>query len=257
MEPVRSGRLLDDRKGPGSTAALADDSRSEVGGGSRTSGSAAAASGQSGGRFGLSGLGSQGGYIEGGGGPSRGPMGGGSRGSLDVEAFARRVVAQGITDEGICPDLTWGLFNGALRPMLVHGFRIVKHGRAGKPKHRLMWLSDDLTELLWRTDRVLDRVLGDGQRGIPMIHVVGVTAGAQTQLLAARVAQGRIDIADSACLFSLLTPDRTLDMQAASPAQAAVLVRAFRFLVTQLQHVAKVNVRKRILGADHPDADEW
>jgi len=256
MEPVRTGGLLEDRRVKGSTAALANDSRSEIGGAGRSSGGGAVDEASSG-HFGLRGLGSQGGYIEGTGGPSRGPISTGARGSLDVESFAKRVVAQGITDEGICPELTWGLFNGALRPMLVHGFRIVKHGRAGKPKQRLMWLSDDLTELLWRTDRVLDRVLGDGQRGIPMIHVVGVTAGAQTQLLASRVATGRIDLANSSRLFSLLTTERTLDMQAASPAQAAVLVRAFRFLVTQLQHVAKVNVRKRILGEDHPDADQW
>jgi hypothetical protein len=115
--------------------------------------------------------------------------------------------------------------------MLVHGFQIVKHGRSGKPKARLMWLSDDLTELLWRTDRVLDRLVGDGQRGIPMIHVVGVTAGTQTQLLAARVALGRIALGASPCFFSLLTPSRTLDMQAAAPATTS-MGWSFRFGAT-------------------------
>ena len=162
-------------------------------------------------------------------------------GALDVEAFAQQVLSSGALDS---EDMSWSTFHVALRPLVVHGFQVVKHGRTGGAKPRHMWLSDDLTEVHWRTGRLLDRLMGDTQRSIPMLHVVGVTRGISTQLLCQRASEGGVDAASADTFFSLLTSSRTLDMQAATEAQAAVLAAAFAFLVKQLQHVAKVGVRR-------------
>jgi hypothetical protein len=158
--------------------------------------------------------------------------------SLDIEAFAQTTVSRGACDDGGGDGdgdagLTAADFDVLFRPMLVHGFTLVKHGRQGPPKKRRFWMSHRLTRLYWDSSKVSEVVLGTGERCIEMSEVVQIVDGVGTDLLRRRVGRGEVLASQQGRFFSLVTKDRTFDLEAASVAQRKVLVRAFAFLLNQ------------------------
>ena len=57
-----------------------------------------------------------------------------------------------------------------------------------------------------------------------------MTVGLATDLLRRKLGRGEVFGGHAERFFSLVTPDRTIDLEAASAAQARILVRAFAFL---------------------------
>lgn len=129
--------------------------------------------------------------------------------------------------------LTWQDFDILFRPILIHGFVLIKHGRSGEPKRRRFWMTNSLNRLYWDTNKIMELVR-HGQRHINMADVNNIVDGIGTDLMRKKVARGELRSGDSARCFSLLTTVRTFDLEASSVAQKKVLLRAFNFLVSHL-----------------------
>ena len=85
-----------------------------------------------------------------------------------------------------------------------------------------------LATLKWESARLQDLFVGE--RAIELASVVGVVEGISTDLLRRKLACGEIFGGHANRFFSLVMPDRSVDLEASSSAQAKVLARAFRFL---------------------------
>ncbi len=129
--------------------------------------------------------------------------------------------------------LTWADFNTLFRPLLVHGFTMIKHGRSGGAKKRRFWFSGKLDRMYWDSSKFLDVALGTGERYIAMSSVVQIVDGIGTDLLRRKMATGQIYPGHQSRMFSLITTERTFDLEASSEAQRRVLVRALSFLLNR------------------------
>ena len=66
-------------------------------------------------------------------------LGAGNNVDMEAERFAQFAVrGSGRPTDGD-ESLTWQDFDILFRPMLLHGFNLIKHGRSGLPKRRHMW----------------------------------------------------------------------------------------------------------------------
>ena len=83
--------------------------------------------------------------------------------------------------------------------------------------------------LRWDSARLSD-LLASGERSVDIASIVSVTPGIATDLLRRKLGRGEIFGGHADRFYSLVTPARTIDLEAASTAQARVLVRAFSFL---------------------------
>ena len=124
--------------------------------------------------------------------------------------------------------LVWSSFDQLFRPLLLHGFTLRKHGRGGGVGRRRFRVDATLATLKWESARLQDLFVGE--RAIELASVVGVVEGISTDLLRRKLACGEIFGGHANRFFSLVMPDRSVDLEASSSAQAKVLARAFRFL---------------------------
>jgi hypothetical protein len=117
-------------------------------------------------------------------------------------------------------DLTWSDFDILFRPMLVHGFSLIKHGRSGLPKRRRFWMTNRLNRLYWDTSKFID-VLRTGERHIDMTDVMSLIDGVGTSVLQRATALGGVSRYNENRFFSLVTTTRTFDLEAMSVAQVS------------------------------------
>jgi len=129
-------------------------------------------------------------------------------------------------------NLSWQDFDVLFRPILQH-FTLYKHGRKGGAKRHHFWMNTSLTRLYWDTTKLMD-LMKTGERHIEMADVVALIDGVGTDLLRKKVGRGEVAPSHQDRCFSLVTTSRTFDLQAQSPAQRKVLVRAFNFLIKKL-----------------------
>ena len=83
--------------------------------------------------------------------------------------------------------------------------------------------------LRWDSSRLSD-LLASGERAVDISRILSVTTGLATDLLRRKLGRGEVFAGHAERFFSLVTAERTIDLEAASAAQARVLVRAFAFL---------------------------
>ena len=111
----------------------------------------------------------------------------------------------------------------------MNGFTLTKHGRAGEAKKRRFYVDPRAAALRWDSSRLADLLLS-GERSVEIVSIIGVTMGFGTDLLRRKLGRGEVFGGHADRFFSLVTASRTIDLEAASAAQASILARAFRFL---------------------------
>lgn len=106
---------------------------------------------------------------------------------------------------------------------IMAGFSVTKYGREGRPHQRKMWVNSSLTHLAWVSNQY------DGShRGLDLAQVTDIRAGKFTATIS-RSTKNRKKV-QNLC-FSLITPERTLDLQACSIIQRDTLIAALKKVV--------------------------
>lgn len=107
---------------------------------------------------------------------------------------------------------------------LLAGFTVTKFGREGRPHQRKFWVNSSLTHLAW------DSKAKDGrlQRGLDFSTVSDIKVGEKTK----NISRATNDYERIQLCFSLITNERTVDLQACSILQRNALVEALRKVLT-------------------------
>ena len=103
--------------------------------------------------------------------------------------------------------------HASLAAMLVAGGMFIKHGRRGRPRARWLWLSADLSSLLWRR-RGEQKVRGE----LPLLQFNSVQLGrashsSATNALFGATGVGRDNPSDDDAFFSLIGSEKRLSLQ--------------------------------------------
>jgi hypothetical protein len=114
--------------------------------------------------------------------------------------------------------------NARLREKLIAGGTFLKHGRSGAPHKKVVYCSDDLSEILWR-----DLKKSKPSGSIPVSTITAVAAGQTTLIFARRKGKPNREPFS----FSLLAEDRTLDVECDSVGERGEWIRAFEWLISQ------------------------
>eukprot|EP00357_Protocruzia_adherens_P030422 CAMPEP_0114996366 /NCGR_PEP_ID=MMETSP0216-20121206/14262_1 /TAXON_ID=223996 /ORGANISM="Protocruzia adherens, Strain Boccale" /LENGTH=1486 /DNA_ID=CAMNT_0002360545 /DNA_START=178 /DNA_END=4638 /DNA_ORIENTATION=+ len=125
---------------------------------------------------------------------------------------------------------------------LVEGSIFTKYGRRGKPKARKVRLSDDHEYIFWK-----DISTAEKERYILVKDIYDVIVGSTGTRVMCR---NKIDMMFDSLCFSLCTPNRTLDLQAADKKTAQAWVLFLKQVVnnneSQKQPTQSVLLRRRI-----------
>jgi len=105
---------------------------------------------------------------------------------------------------------------------ILAGFSVIKFGRGGRPHQRKMWVNSTLTHLAWESAQLNDL------RGLELARVVGIRIGEMTATIR-RTTKDRNKVRN--LCFSLVTHERTLDLQACSVIQRDALAAALRKVI--------------------------
>ena len=171
--------------------------------------------------------------------------------SWDPEAFAQNTVQRGVC-AGDDINITPADFDVLFRPMLVHGFTLIKHGRQGTPKKRRFWMTNSLTRLYWDSSKFLDVVVGTGERSIELSSIIQIVDGVGTDLLRRKVATGAIYAGHEGRFLSLVTTDRTFDLECSSRNQQMLLIRAFNWIVNRGKRSSSTTIPYAPIAASLP-----
>ena len=110
---------------------------------------------------------------------------------------------------------------------LHNGIDVVKHGRHGRPKRRLLFGFDECDTLYWHAN---DMAKWSGARSCPLKDVTSVSDGMESSVLRS---SGRSDRAPQ--YVTLHMASRTLDLELDSPEQQAFVAAGLRALVAYHQ----------------------
>ncbi|RLN79410.1 hypothetical protein BBJ28_00005413 [Nothophytophthora sp. Chile5] len=128
----------------------------------------------------------------------------------------------------------------------VAGTSVVKFGRKGKPHattlcvengDTLRWTSKLLAQATQlavggvTATTTMGKKRAKAKNAIPLASIVSVKAGPTTNVLARALHKGALALEDAKCTLSVVTPTRTLDLKAKSPAEREWLQRSLEFLV--------------------------
>ncbi|KAL0221349.1 hypothetical protein RCL1_001203 [Eukaryota sp. TZLM3-RCL] len=109
-----------------------------------------------------------------------------------------------------------------LRSKLIEGAVFLKHGKKGKPHYRFVWVSSDFSKILWR-DPSKTKVRDE----MDVSQVTDVLIGQLTDVFKRRSGHaGRENLS-----FSIISGERTLDLEASSEEERDLWVDAFKYLV--------------------------
>lgn len=141
----------------------------------------------------------------------------GRSGSASGAAGAQqlRSPARGADGRVVGPGGAW-LGDARLESVLLGGFVCRKHGQQGRPKERRFWVNPRFSELHW------DSAKKGKLPWVDLTRVLSIKRGILTKNF------GRYGKADRAhCCLSLVTPERTIDLETDNQQQRDLLVRAF------------------------------
>lgn len=130
-------------------------------------------------------------------------------------------------------DLTWQEFQTTFKPLLLQGFVVLKHCRNGWPKRRALFATADFRAITWRTDKVGHKLMKGSDRRLEVCNMMAVVTGTDTPVMREALSRGTLRATRRECCFSIVMRHRSVDLEAGSPAQAKVLVRALKFLIAQ------------------------
>lgn len=140
-----------------------------------------------------------------------------STSALTVAAFAASAVTAGEDVVVLSPGEA-----DQVRQMLDEGALFVKHGRAGRPHKRFVWVPPPYNAVYWGVTRK-----ANARESLMVREIERVVAGQTTAVFKRRSGDdNREDYS-----FSLVAGERTLDLEADTPARRDVFVRAFRVLL--------------------------
>ena len=149
----------------------------------------------------------------GGNGSGNGGTGGNGHGPGGAQRL--RSASRGADGRVVGPGGAW-LGAPRLESVLLGGFVCRKHGQQGRPKERRFWVNPRFSELHWDSAK---------KGKLPWVDLTRVTAVKRGVLTKNFGRHGKADRAH--CCLSLVTPERTLDLETDNQQQRDLLARAF------------------------------
>jgi len=107
--------------------------------------------------------------------------------------------------------------------MLIEGCNFTKHGRKGNPHKRFVWVSDNFDRIMWAESK---KKQDKRDTEILFSEIIAVASGHTTQVFQKTGKKGGPDLS-----FSIITKDRTLDLEAIAKNIRDDWVKAFNILV--------------------------
>eukprot|EP00455_Lapot_gusevi_P014893 TRINITY_DN174_c0_g2_i1.p1 TRINITY_DN174_c0_g2~~TRINITY_DN174_c0_g2_i1.p1 ORF type:complete len:252 (-),score=23.71 TRINITY_DN174_c0_g2_i1:42-797(-) len=123
--------------------------------------------------------------------------------------------------------------------LLTSGAVFQKHGRSGSPHARFVQLSEDRTRVMWRP---LDRSNESDIQYLLLRDIQMIKKGKQTAVFERTAGDGTDDMC-----FSLVTADRSLDLQALTSQQRNDWVNALHETLTHLNLTPPDQIRTKFL----------
>jgi len=112
--------------------------------------------------------------------------------------------------------------------MLIDGCNFTKHGRKGSPHKRFVWVSDNFDRIMWAESKKKhnkkDKI--DSESEILFSEIIAVEGGHTTQVFQRSGKNG----SGPDLSFSIITKDRTLDLEAIAKNIRDDWVKAFSLL---------------------------
>lgn len=125
--------------------------------------------------------------------------------------------------------------------MVESGGHFLKWGRNGASKRRFVYVDCKLGAIVWKAMEYDNTIVG----AIPLWQILDVTKGATTPLLKMVEQKSKHTFFNDACVWSVIAEERTLDLQASTPAQAELWVEAMKAKVRMyLEHQEVDDPRK-------------
>jgi hypothetical protein len=125
------------------------------------------------------------------------------------------------------------------KAFLVNGVLLIKHPRTGWPRRRMVWLDPDQLEIRSNkkrvyTDQSTPKSVLAKTKGIPIMNIIDVRRGRSTDVLKRT---GRD--AKATLYFSLITRERTFDLEAPSIEMAQFIATRLTLLIIDIQRNEK------------------
>ncbi len=125
-----------------------------------------------------------------------------------------------------------------LLPLLTKGITVIKHGRRGAPKRRLIFCDEDCSRLYWASDRKRSNLsslaladiteVREGTAPDPDYPGQVGTITLRRRRMSVSLSPGKNGPPPSPSTFSLISPARSLDLEALSDAEYSLLLEGFR-----------------------------
>jgi len=117
-----------------------------------------------------------------------------------------------------------------MRERLLKGQLFLKIGRKGKPQKRLLWLSEDFTELRWKDPTNIKNVVNiitKHPRSLNIFEITSIVSGQVTEVF---LAQNRAETQDKS--FSIIADSRSIDLEIVEERPTRdEWVKAFKLLI--------------------------
>jgi len=117
-----------------------------------------------------------------------------------------------------------------MRERLLKGQLFLKIGRKGKPQKRLLWLSEDFTELRWKDPTKIKNVVNiivKHPRNLNIFEITNIVPGQVTEVF---LAQNRAETQDRS--FSIIADSRSIDLEIVEERPTRdEWVKAFKLLI--------------------------
>lgn len=130
-----------------------------------------------------------------------------------------------------------------LKTCLAQGLGVVKYGRNGPPREKLLFLSEETGELLWkhadgsrgRRFSVFGKSKKDEPSSLPIDSITEVRRGVTTPVLLKALPK-----VDPLSTLSFITKDRSLDVEVTSVQEREALIRTMRSVFEERKHPVKI-----------------
>uniref|UniRef100_A0A7S3XXC8 Uncharacterized protein n=1 Tax=Heterosigma akashiwo TaxID=2829 RepID=A0A7S3XXC8_HETAK len=128
---------------------------------------------------------------------------------------------------------------------LKRGYAVLKHGRMGKPKPRVLQVSEDLTHLSWQPEQKgggATAAAASTPRYTALLDTVEEVRGTgdadrdQPHLLATAVLRRSLRPEHAGRALSVVWPHRTLDLEFGSEAECQEVLHGLRELLAEVGH---------------------
>lgn len=121
---------------------------------------------------------------------------------------------------------------GCFKNYLLSGIEVIKHPRKGYPRRRFFWISPDFEWINTGPERILEPQEWEKTyiKGVRILDIIDITRGINTDVFARTGSRAKHNR-----YISLITPDRTLDIEMERPDRADFMFSRLSLLVIDHQ----------------------